>query len=46
MTEQRDDPMRLWIGKWMPEPAARPLAAEKNGEKKPAVETDRAAIAG
>lgn len=46
MTEQRDDPMRLWIGKWRPEPAVRPVPVEKNDEKKPSVENDRVAIAG
>jgi hypothetical protein len=45
MTERRDDPMRLWIGKWTPERPIRPLPAEKSDEKRPAPDTDRASTA-
>ena len=24
MSERREDPMRLWVGNWMPEPGERP----------------------
>lgn len=50
MSNRRDDPMRLWIGKWTPERPRtperppRPLPAEQSDEKRPATDDDRQPI--
>jgi hypothetical protein len=44
MSNRRDDPMRLWIGKWTPERPSRPLPAEPSDEKRPATDDDRRPI--
>ncbi len=44
MSNRRDDPMRLWIGKWTPDRPSRPLPPEQSDEKRPATDDDRRPI--
>ncbi len=33
MSERRADPMRLWVGTWMPNPAERPKVEQRQPEE-------------
>jgi hypothetical protein len=45
MSDRRDDPMKLWIGKWTPERPHRPLPVEKTDDKRPSPDAERAPTA-